>query len=467
MNEKNTKPQPPSQAPIIVWFRNDLRLLDNPALFHAAEKGPVLALYILDDKNPGSYFPGRASLCHLHESLKSLSQSLSNRLLLERGDPLEILKKLQLQYQAKGIYWNRLYEPWQMKRDSIIKKSFPEIEIKSFQASLLFEPHSISKADGSPYKVFTPYYKKGCLQAPAPEKPLDKCENPRLVEIPPQNIESLKLLSSAPWEEKIKAPAGESVAQERLQSFLKDGLKGYKEGRNFPAQNNVSKLSAALHFGEISARQIWNAVENCYFESEKDSEHFLSELGWREFSHYLLYHFPDLPEKNFQKKFDNFAWKEDAQALDAWKKGLTGYPFVDAAMQELWQSGHMHNRMRMVTGSFLIKNLRIHWKEGERWFWDCLKDADLANNSAGWQWIAGSGADAAPYFRIFNPITQGQKFDPDGDYTLKYLPQLRGIENKYLFCPWESPNFSSFDYPPPIVDLAKSRDQALDAFSNL
>lgn len=455
------------KEPIIVWLRNDLRIHDNPALYHASEQGPVLPVYILDDQNPGPYFPGAASLCHLHESLKSLIKSFSGKFVLRRGSPLEVLQELCKTFQAKAVYWNRLYEPWQIQRDSVIKKSLANLEVKSFNGSLLWEPHTILKADKSPYKVFTPYYKKGCLQAKSPEKALPKPKNLELVDVQAAPLSSLKLLKDAAWEEKIKGSAGEAAAKERLQVFLNKGLKDYKEGRNFPAKDCVSKLSAALHFGEISAKEIWNAVEENYFECEKDAEHFLSELGWREFSHYLLYHFPSLPEKNFQEKFDQFAWQENPELLDAWKQGLTGYPFVDAAMRELWQTGHMHNRMRMVAGSFLVKNLLIHWKAGERWFWDCLKDADLANNSAGWQWIAGSGADAAPYFRIFNPITQGQKFDPDGSYTLKYVPELEGIEEKYLFCPWQSPNFASFNYPPPIVDLAKSRDRALDAFSRL
>ena len=266
---------------------------------------------------------------------------------------------------------------------------------------------------------------------------------------------------------------GEDAAQNRFDIFIKSGLKGYKEGRNYPGLENVSRLSPHIHFGEISVNQIWHKIQQLDSKNiADDAAHFLSEIGWREFSYYLLYYFPDLRTKNFQTKFDKFPWQKNAAFLKAWQHGKTGYPIVDAGMRELYQTGYMHNRLRMIVGSFLVKNLLIDWREGERWFWEHLLDADLANNSASWQWVAGSGADAAPYFRIFNPITQGEKFDKNGDYTRRFVPELAQLPDKYLFKPWEAPKNVLEDagvdlgvnYPKPIVNLALSREKALDAF---
>ena len=270
---------------------------------------------------------------------------------------------------------------------------------------------------------------------------------------------------------------GEAGAQKKLYDFLDDGLLGYKEGRNFPSKKNVSQLSPHIHHGEVSPNQVWYAAKQKEDETgiEKDLAHFLSELGWREFSYNLLYHFPSLPRENLQKKFDNFPWQKNEVFSEKWKKGFTGYPIVDAGMRELWQTGYMHNRVRMIVGSFLVKNLLLHWHEGEEWFWDCLIDADLASNSASWQWVAGSGADAAPYFRIFNPISQGIKFDPEGEYTKKFLPELKDLPIKYLYSPWEAPTAVleqanvrlGENYPQPIVDLKESREKALSAFDQI
>lgn len=265
----------------------------------------------------------------------------------------------------------------------------------------------------------------------------------------------------------------EKGARKRLDTFLEEGICDYKEGRNFPAKRHTSQLSPYLHFGLISPNEIWYSTKECM--DDTNSDHFLSELGWREFSYSLLYHFPQLPKKNLQQKFDRFPWKKSKRMLRAWQKGQTGYPIVDAGMRELWQTGYMHNRVRMIVGSFLVKNLLLHWRDGERWFWDCLVDADLASNSASWQWVAGCGADAAPYFRIFNPITQGEKFDPEGEYTLKYIPELKNMPKKFLYKPWEAPELVlqeagvtlGKDYPKPIVDCKQSRETALEAFSSL
>ena len=262
-----------------------------------------------------------------------------------------------------------------------------------------------------------------------------------------------------------------------MNSFFNDGLNNYKDGRNFPAKQNVSKLSPYLHWGQISSNTLWHSIEKFKKNSfsQENIEKFKSELAWREFSYYLLYHFPKITEKNLQTKFDNFKWEGNDESFKRWKIGKTGYPIVDAGMRELWLTGYMHNRVRMIVGSFLVKNLLHHWKKGEEWFWDCLFDADLANNCASWQWVAGTGADAAPYFRIFNPVTQGQKFDPDGKYILKYIPELKNLPSKYLFSPWECPielceknDFKlGVDYPRPLVDLKDSREKALSIFSSL
>jgi len=470
---------PMSQPIAIYWFRQDLRLSDNPALHQAAKAGPVLPIYILDDKTPGKHAMGGASRLYLYHSLKALSESLNGHLALFTGDPLTILKKLIKEHSVKGVFWNRLYEPYAIMRDTAIKKALKDlgIEVESHNASLLWEPWLIHKSDETPYKVFTPFYKKGCLSAKPPRAPLPTPNPLNLVKKPSGSLtlDALKLRPLKKWKEPIEAlwTIGEKGAQKRLNDFLKEGLPHYRKGRDFPAKPYVSRLSPHLHFGEISPHQIYAAVHK--LKGTENTAHFLSEIGWREFSYNLLYHNPDLPEKNFQKKFDKFPWKKSPAALKAWQKGETGIPFVDAGMRELWQTGYMHNRVRMVVGSFLIKNLLIDWREGEKWFWDCLLDADLANNSASWQWVAGCGADAAPYFRIFNPVTQGVKFDPEGEYTLKYVPELSKMPLKYLFNPWEAPSdvldkagvVLGKTYPKPIVDLKASREEALKAFEKV
>ena len=344
----------------------------------------------------------------------------------------------------------------------------------------MFEPHKALKSDGTPYKVFTPFYKKGCLEnSPPPRTPLAEPDNINLQAHSILSLDDLNLMPQIPWHKTMEKEwePGESGAQKRLLHFLHNGLRDYKEGRNHPAADNVSRLSPHLHYGEISPNEVWHATKPVMVAEhiEKDGEHFLRELGWRDFSNNLLYHFPDIPRTNLQAKFNAFPWREDPDALKRWQKGQTGYPIVDAGMRELWQTGYMHNRVRMIAGSFLVKNLLLHWHHGEDWFWDTLVDADLANNSASWQWVAGCGADAAPYFRIFNPLTQGKKFDADGAYVRKYVPEIAALPDKYLHAPWEAPDETLFEsgvaldqtYPSPIVDLKQSRDRALAAFSSL
>jgi deoxyribodipyrimidine photo-lyase len=464
---------------VIHWFRQDLRLNDNPSLFEASKKGKVFPLYILDDVNSHNQSMGAASRIWLHHSLISLSKSLNGNLSLYKGNALSVLKHLCISHGISEVHWNQCYEPWRRKRDETIKEELGNIDVNtsSYNGSLLWNPDSIRKEDGTPYKVFTPFYRKGCLQSEPPSDPLPA---PKEVEYNKDstgslNIDDLNLLPSVPWDKKIFSSwaFGERAAHQNLKEFLTTGIKHYKKGRDYPSGPNVSKLSPYLHLGEISPRQIWQSVKQ--IPSDVNTDHFCSELGWREFSYSQLYFNPQLPQENLQSKFDRFPWKKDEEKLSAWQKGLTGIPMVDAGMRELWQTGYMHNRVRMITGSFLVKNLLLHWHHGKDWFWDCLVDADLANNSAGWQWIAGCGADAAPYFRIFNPVTQGQKFDPEGKYVRRFLPELANLPTKYLFNPWEAPTeileaadvIIGSNYPEPIVDLKKSRLDSLEAFNSL
>lgn len=405
----------------IVWFRQDLRLADNPALAHAAKKGAVVPVYILDETaDAQARAMGSASRWWLHHSLEALSKSLGG-LVVARGDPRELLAGIARKVGAAGVYWNRCYEPHAIARDTALKEelSAQGFDVASFNASLLFEPWTVKTKDAGPYKVYSPFW-RACLKLPveapqaAPKLAVAKlgdCGCP---------LEDLDLLPTRPnWAkgfERAWSP-GETGARKRLETFLDEGLCGYADLRNRPDLEHVSRLSPHLHFGEISPRQVWAAAAARAESDEgtrKDVENFLAEIGWREFSYHLLYHFPQLPSENWRREFDAYPWSRSTRHLKAWQRGATGYPIVDAGMRELWATGYMHNRVRMIVASFLVKHLRIDWRKGEAWFWDTLVDADLANNAASWQWVAGSGADAAPYFRIFNPMEQGRKFDPDG-----------------------------------------------------
>ncbi len=463
----------------IHWFRQDLRLEDNQALFNACQQGLVLPIYILDDVNSGMFRIGEASRVWLHNSLQSLNKSLNGKLSVYIGNPLEVLLSLSQKYNISNIYWNRCYEPWQINRDTKIKKILIEqgLAVNTYNSLLLWEPWEVLKSDGTPYKVFTPYYRNGCLNSKIPRFPLPIPTNLSFInDIENQlNIDNLNLLPNIPWDKELvkQYKIGEKGAKLKLNDFIAERLSSYKDGRNYPEKPNISRLSPHLHFGEISPNNIWHKVRSHGDNDNIDT--FCSELGWREFSYNLLYHNPNLPTDNFQSKFDKFPWSIDKEILSKWQKGQTGIPIVDAGMRELWQTGFMHNRVRMIVGSFLVKNLMLDWREGERWFFNCLFDADLASNSASWQWIAGCGADAAPYYRIFNPVLQGQKFDINGKYTRHYVPELVLLPDKYLFNPWEAPqeilkvaNLKlGENYPHPIVDLKKSRDLALAAFKSL
>ena len=462
----------------IHWFRQDLRLSDNPALINAATHESVLPIYILDDYNAGRHRMGGASRWWLHHSLKALSLSISNNLSVYIGNAETILNDIIKRFDVDAVYWNRCYEPWRMHRDTKIKEHLKKMGIKahSYNGSLLWEPWDNKKEDGTPYKVFTPFYRRACFNAKERMTTLAKPDKINFVYDPSHTgIDSLNLLSTISWGKKLEPhwEIGEVGAHKKFEAFIDEGIPFYKYGRNFPAKSYVSRLSPYLHHGEISPNQLWHTIRS--IGDDQHIEHFCSELGWREFSYYLLYHNPELPYKNQQSKFDGFPWIENKDHLRAWQYGQTGIPIIDAGMRELWHTGYMHNRVRMIVGSFLVKNLRLHWHHGERWFWETLVDADLANNSASWQWIAGCGADPAPYFRIFNPVIQGQKFDPEGEYVRQFIPEIARIPNQYIFNIWEAPEIIlqeagielGLTYPNPIVDLKQSRQFALDAFKTL
>ncbi|MCV2403672.1 DNA photolyase family protein [Marinomonas sp. C2222] len=459
----------------LMWFEQDLRLEDNPALTAALAHDNVLVLYILDDQNAEQYKMGGASRWWLHHSLASLDKQFGNKLNFYQGDAESILESLCSRLHVDHVFWNRRYEPWRIARDKKIKASLLEkgIQAKSFNGSLLNEPWQVVKPDQTPYKVFTPYHNQASkMERVDHPLPIPNLTSSFQKDDKATTLKALSLLPEISWDKDFYThwTPGEASAQAFLKTFLTDGLDTYKEGRDFPALQSVSKLSPHLHFGEISPRQIHHVLKGIAEGDNK--EHFYKELRWREFSYYLLFHWPELPTTNLKTSFRFFPWTHHDANLQRWQQGLTGYPMVDAGMRELWQTGYMHNRVRMITASFLVKNLLIDWRCGARWFWDCLVDADLASNSASWQWVAGCGTDASPYFRIFNPVTQGEKFDPEGEYTRRYLPELKDLPKKYLYRPWEAPEevlkaanvVLGETYPHPMVDIKESREQALSAY---
>ncbi|WP_273147619.1 cryptochrome/photolyase family protein [Oceanicaulis alexandrii] len=472
------------KKPVIVWFRQDLRLADNPALQAAAATGaPVLPVYILDDEAPGAWKPGGASRWWLHHSLTSLArdiEQLGGRLIFQKGPAQACLEALIEDVGADAVFWNRQYEPWARKRDEAIKSALKTADVKarSFNGSLIVEPWDIATKAGAPYKVFTPFW-RSLKAGHAPSEPSDRPDALTFQDYKGGcALEALKLLPTKPdWSGGLDDnwTPGEAAAHGRLGQFLQHSVTAYSDRRNLPAEHGTSKLSPHLHFGEISPRQVWHAVKRSDHAQSEGADTYLSEIAWREFSYNLLYHFPDLPEANFQSKFDGFEWTGQEKDLEAWRRGRTGYPIVDAGMRELWATGWMHNRVRMIVASFLIKDLMIDWREGEAWFWDTLVDADLSSNSASWQWTAGSGADAAPYFRVFNPVGQSEKFDPDGDYLRMWLPELTKLPNKAIHAPWmadasvlrQAGVRLGETYPEPIVDHGEARKRALAAFEKI
>ncbi|MDF1646727.1 MAG: deoxyribodipyrimidine photo-lyase [Legionellaceae bacterium] len=465
----------------IMWFRRDLRISDNPALAAAVKKGAVLPIYIHDETTPKAFQLGETSQLWLYYALEALNQTLHHALKLYIGRPEEIIAGLTQKYQVTHVFWNNSHEPHHQKTDETIKKLLRSLNIQHqvFHSNYLWKPTDILKKDYSYYKVFSAYKRKA-LQVPLSEV----TPPPQALTVLKNNLDLFKdtchkIFLTQPWHHKIKQhwQIGEVNAYKQLQFFIENHLDSYHQQRDYPAANSTSRLSPHLHFGEISPLTIWKEIEKKQLSCDESAsiECYFSEIIWREFSAYLTYHFNQLHQDNFNTKFNNFPWAHNTHHLKAWQMGQTGYPFVDAGMRELWQTGFMHNRVRMVVASFLVKNLMIHWHEGRDWFWNCLVDADLENNSASWQWVAGSGADAAPYFRIFNPITQGKKFDPDGSYTKTYIPELAKLPTRYLFQPWCAPSdvlkqagiILGETYPKPIIDLSTSRQQALAAYQSL
>ena len=476
---------PPSAArPALVWFRDDLRCDDNPALRAAAAAGPVVALYVLDGETAPA---GAAARWWLAGSLEALGAELARRgvpLLLAEGPARTCVPEIVRRLDAGAVFWNRRYSAAAIAIDTDLKGELKAEgrAVESFAASLLFEPWTITTKTGGPFRVFTPFWRAARAAGP-PRAPLSVPDSltgvPDLVASPPGDV--FRLRPTRPdWAGGLRASwtPGEAGARQRLAEFLLHGLPRYAGGRDRPAAEAVSRLSPHLRFGEISPARIWQAVTDRAAADPAlagDADKFLSEIGWREFCWHLLHHNPDLATQNFQPRFDAFAWAEPGPALTAWQTGQTGYPIVDAGMRELWRTGWMHNRVRMITASFLVKDLRIDWRQGERWFADTLVDADPAANPASWQWVAGSGADAAPYFRIFNPVLQGEKFDPDGRYVRAFVPELARLPDRWLHRPFEAPAAvlsaagvrPGETYPRPLVDHGRARDAALAAFAAL
>lgn len=473
-----------SAAPIIVLFRQDLRLYDHRALTAAITTGqPIIPVYILDDETPDAWRLGGASRWWLHQSLLALNQELEklgSRLILRRGIIPRTLETLIEESGATAIYASRSYEPWASGLEKCLADN--RVSFKRFTGSLLFEPETLRTKGGNPFRVFTPFY-KACLKLESPKQPLPKPECLLAPSTWPrsEHLDAWSLSPTKPdWAKgfsKVWQP-GEAGARDRLQHFLNQVMIGYDDHRDRPDRPGTSRLSPHLHFGEISPHQCWHAVQDQLTGDSiltQGSGSFLRELVWREFSYHLLFHWPDLPSKAFRPEFEAFPWKEDQTALQAWQKGQTGYPIVDAGMRELWQTGWMHNRVRMITASFLIKDLLLPWQTGEAWFWDTLVDADLASNAASWQWVAGSGADAAPYFRIFNPVLQGKKFDPEGNYIKRFIPELRPLERDHIHDPWKASDHDlaaagitlGKTYPFPIADHSNARHRALEAYQDI
>ncbi|PWG61278.1 cryptochrome/photolyase family protein [Spiribacter halobius] len=472
----------------IVWFRRDLRLADNPALQAAcAGNRPIVPVYVHAPEELGAWAPGAASDWWLHQSLAALAgelRELGLDLVLRRGPSLQALTRLIRETGADAVHWNRLYEPAIIARDREIKAELRRagLEVHSHNAALLHEPWTVQTGTGGDYRAFTPFW-KACRRreeppAPAPAPTQLAAPAGGLPEGEP--LDAMGLLPAIRWDRKLEGhwQPGSAGAEARLAAFLDDGLASYDEGRDLPAQPATSRLSPHLHFGEIGPRQVWHAVQRRLARDGAGSltagaEAFLAEVGWREFAYHVLFHHPGFPDEPLNPRFSRFPWREDDGRLrHAWERGETGLPMVDAGMRELWATGWMHNRVRMVTGSLLVKNLRLPWQQGERWFWDTLVDADLASNSLGWQWVAGSGADAAPYFRVFNPVRQGERFDPDGEYVARWIPELAGLPAQHRHAPWQAPASAlraaglrlDEHYPRPVVDLKRSREEALEAF---
>jgi deoxyribodipyrimidine photo-lyase len=472
------------EPPVILWFRRDLRLADNPALQAAqATARLILPVYILDE-GPAVRPIGGASRWWLDKSLRALAASIADRggrLILRRGDPETELRRLIDQTGATGVMMNRRFEPDDWTRDTDIARALKAdgIEVKGFNGTLLARPGSVLNGSGGPYKVYTPFMKALRAQVEPPSHTTGPDDLSGAPKVDSNDLDIWGLHPTRPdWSGGFFGEPGEAGATRALSDFVKTGLKAYADDRDRPDRPGTSRLSPHLHFGEISPWRAWTAA---YVAAGSDgisvtqADKFTNELIWRDFSAHLLYHFPTLPTAAFRAEYDRMPWINDAAQFQAWTRGQTGYPIVDAGMRELWTTGFMHNRVRMIVASFLIKHLLIDWRKGEDWFWDCLMDADLAQNAQNWQWVAGSGADASPWFRIFNPITQGQKFDPDGVYVKRWVPELRRLSPAFVHSPWTAPPeiLRAADvtlgrtYPGPLVDHAEARARALTALKTI
>lgn len=465
---------------IIIWHERDLRIEDHEALYSASkETESIFPLFIYsNEKNKWSY--GEASKWWLHHTLVDLSnryKSIGGHLILRKGDPLKILRELCQHHAVKAVYYNERFEPHLYARDQKIKEALAKIgvEMKAFNGSYLIHPKNILNKTHKPYCVFTPFYHTVLKEI---DTEFRVFPTPRALKTPSnivsEKLESLELLPKKNWYKKLEASwtPGREAAKKIVLSFVKV-IKEYPSDRDIPSVEGTSKLSPYLHFGEISSNEVMHLLQTKVTKAVFTP--FLRQLIWRDFANYFLFHFPNISDENWREAFDRFPWKTSKGLLEKWQQGKTGYPIVDAGMRELWQTGWMHNRVRMVVASFLIKDLMIHWKEGAVWFWDTLVDADLPSNSLNWQWVAGSGPDASPFFRIFNPILQGEKFDPEGIYIRKYIPELSKLSNRFIHKPWEAPEDQlsaagivlGEDYPLPIVNHEEKRDQALAAYKKI
>ncbi len=460
----------------IVWFRRDLRLSDNAALEACADAN-VVPVFVWSPDEEGDWPPGAASRWWLHRSLIALDADLrrrGSRLIVRRGPAALALERLALETGADSLRFHRRYEPWAAKQEANVVGALKRIgcSVQAHEGSLLADPSALLNASGRPFQVFTPFYRalvdRLGADGPVPAGSASARMPAAASDLASESIESLGLAPKAPWDRGLRETwtPGEAGANQRLASFLDGPVSQYADRRDRPDLDGVSRLSPHLHFGEIGPRQVWHLARQV-----EGSEPFVRQLAWREFSYHLLHHFPETPLQPLRPEFADFPWEADADALRAWQRGLTGFPIVDAGMRQLWAIGWMHNRVRMLAASFLTKDLLIPWQDGTRWFWDTLVDADLANNTQGWQWTAGCGADAAPYFRIFNPVTQAMKFDPDGTYVRAWVPELGRMPAEWIHRPWEAPAAVLRDaavtlgetYPGRIVDHASARDRALDA----
>jgi deoxyribodipyrimidine photo-lyase len=473
----------------IMWFRQDLRVADNPALTAALEGGgAVIPVYLYTPADEAAWAPGAASRWWLHQSLLRLTEDLQQRgsdlCLLAGGDARTALLALAHETGAERVVWNRRYEPAIVARDQIIKTALRDagVEADSFNSALLHEPWTVKTKGGGPFQVFTPFWRH-CLGKEDPGAPLPA---PQALQKPKRwpkskSLTELGLLPGIDWTEGMRAAwtPGSAGAHTLLERFLDASFDGYDTQRDEPGVRGTSRLAPHLHLGEIGPRQIWHAVRDFALARGQHTtwreSRFLTEIGWREFAYHLLFHYPHTPEQPLRPAYAKFPWQPNPAALKAWTRGLTGYPVVDAGLRELWRTGWMHNRVRMIAASFLIKDLLIDWTDGARWFWDTLVCADLASNTMGWQWVAGCGADASPFFRIFNPATQGAKFDPRGAYVRRWIPELSGLADEWIHQPWAAPEsvlaaagvVLGSNYPHPIVDHAVARKAALAALAKV